>query len=128
MENSNHAAGTEDQLVSGVLRIAVVLAFCVLSLVARRAEACTVLTEYWPEASADLHESLLTALAMFRLPAANDFLIGLIVSKDPSAVTALSALTIHRHNPKITADVAAAVEANGTNTVRECFRKKFQAE
>ncbi len=65
---------------------------------------------------------------MFRLPAANDFLIGLIAGKDPNARAALSALAVHRHNPKITASITAAVEANGAVSVREWFRKKFPAE
>ncbi len=94
----------------------------------RRPEAFTVLRDYWPEAPTDLRESLLAALAMFRLPAANDFLIGLIAGKDPGARAALSALAIHRHNPKITATIAVAVEANGTEAVREWFKKKFPAE
>ena len=93
----------------------------------RRPEAFAVLRDYWPGAPADLRESVLVALAMFRQPAANDFLIGLIAGEDPSARAALSALAIHRHNPKITASIAAAVEANGAELVREWFRKKFSA-
>jgi HEAT repeat protein len=94
----------------------------------RRPEAFAILRDYWPGAPADLRESLPVALAMFRLPAANDFLIGLIAGKDPYARAALSALAIHRHNPKITASIAVAVEANGGEPVREWFRKKFPAE
>ena len=94
----------------------------------RRPEAFAILRDYWPKAPGDLRESLLVALATFRLPAANDFLIGLIAGKDPSARAALSALAIHRHNPKIAASIAAAVEANGAESVREAFRKKFPAE
>jgi HEAT repeat protein len=94
----------------------------------RRPEAFAVLREYWPGAPVGLRESLLVALAMFRLPAANDFLIGLIAGQDPSARAALSALAIHRDNPKITASIAAAVEANGAVSVREWFRKKFPEE
>jgi HEAT repeat protein len=94
----------------------------------RRPEAFAVLRDYWPEAPADLRESLLIALAMFRMPTANDFLIGLIAGKDPNARAALSALAIHRDNPKITASIAAAVEANGAESVREWFNKKFPAE
>jgi HEAT repeat protein len=94
----------------------------------RRPEAFAVLMEYWPGAPPGLRESVLAALAMFRLPAANDFLIGLIAGKDPSARAALSALVIHRHNPKITASIAAAVEANGAESMREWFRKKFPVE
>lgn len=62
------------------------------------------------------------------MPVANDFLIGLIAGKNPSARAALSALAIHRDNPKITASIAAAVEANGSESVRDWFRKKFPAE
>jgi HEAT repeat protein len=94
----------------------------------RRPEAFAVLRDYWPEAPAGLRESLLVALAMFRLPAANDFLIGLIAGKDPSARAALSVLAIHRDNPKITASIAAAVKGNGAEPVREWFRNKFPAE
>lgn len=94
----------------------------------RRPEALAVLKDYWPFAPADRRESLLLALATSRLPAANDFLIGLIAGKDPNARAALSALTIHRHNPKITAAIAAAVETNGAESVREWFRKKFPPE
>ena len=38
---------------------------------------------------------------------------------------ALSALAIHRDNPKLAASIAAAVEANGAPAVREWFKKKF---
>jgi len=94
----------------------------------RRPEAFVVLRDYWPEAPADLRESLLVALAMFRMPAANHFLIGLIAGKDPSACAALSALAIHRDNPTITASITAAVQANGAESVHEWFNKKFPAE
>ena len=94
----------------------------------RRPEACVVLKDFWPEASPNLHEALLTALAMSRLPVANDFLIRLIADRDSSAITAVSALAIHRHNPRITADIAAAVAINGRSSVRECFERKFPAE
>jgi HEAT repeat protein len=94
----------------------------------RRPEAFSVLRDYWPGAPADLRESLLVALAMFRMPAATHLLIGLIASKDPSARASLSALAIHRDNPTITASIAAAVQANGAESVREWFRKKFPVE
>jgi hypothetical protein len=62
---------------------------------------------------------------LLRLPVANDFLIGLISGRDPSALAALSALAIHRDNLKVTAAIAAAAEANGEKSVREAFAKKF---
>jgi HEAT repeat protein len=94
----------------------------------RRPNAFALLRDYWPVAPEDIRESLLVALAIFRLPAANDFLLGLIAAKDPSARAALSALTIYRNHPKMAAGIAAAVEANGEQSVREMFRKKFPAE
>jgi HEAT repeat protein len=94
----------------------------------RRPEAFAVLMDYWSVAPTDCRESLLVALALFRMATANDFLFGLIADKDPSARAALSALAIHRDNPKITARIAAAVEANGAESVREWFRKRFPAE
>jgi HEAT repeat protein len=94
----------------------------------RRPEAFDLLRDYWPEAPDDLRESLLAAVALFRLPTAIDFLIGLIAGKDPSACGAVSALAIHRHNPRVVASIAAAVEANGEESVREWFRTKFPPE
>jgi HEAT repeat protein len=94
----------------------------------RRPEALAVVRDLWPRAPDDLRESLLAALASFRLADANDFLIGLIAGKDPCARAALSALAIHRHNPKITAAVAAAVQSNGEESMREWFSEKFLEE
>jgi HEAT repeat protein len=94
----------------------------------RRPEALAILTDYWPGAPDDVQDSLLVALAIFRLPAANDFLINLIAGKHAMARSALSALAIHRDNPKLAASIAAAVQANGSPAVREWFNKKFRAE
>jgi HEAT repeat protein len=94
----------------------------------RRPEALAILTDYWPGAPDDVRDSLLVALAIFRLPAANEFLISLIAGKDAMARSALSALAIHRDNPKLAASIAAAVDANGLPAVREWFNKKFRAE
>ena len=93
-----------------------------------RPEVLAVLKDYWPQAPADVRELLPVAVAMFRLPAANEFLIGMITAKDASACAALSALAIYRENPKVRASIAAAVEANGTKAVRELFGKKFPEE
>jgi HEAT repeat protein len=94
----------------------------------RRPEALAALKDYWPQAPADVRELLPVAVAMFRLPAANEFLIGLITAKDASASAALSALAIYRENPKVRASIAAAVEVNGTKAVRELFGKRFPEE
>lgn len=94
----------------------------------RRPEALAILKDFWPRAAGEVRETLLIALAMFRLPGANEFLINLIADRHGSAVGALSALAIYRENPKIRASIAAAVEANGTRLVLEMFRKKFPDE
>jgi HEAT repeat protein len=89
----------------------------------RRPEALTALLEFWPHVHRDLLESLLLAISMFRLPAALDFLTGLITRKDPNARAAVTALAIHRHAPKIKETVAVA--AHGAPEIEAWFRKKF---
>lgn len=93
----------------------------------RRPEALAALVEFWPRVPPDLLESVLLAISMVRLPAALDFLIGLIARKDAHAHAraAVTALAIHRHAPKIKESVAAAVAANGTAELEAWFRKKF---
>ncbi len=91
----------------------------------RRPEAFTLLEQFWPRASDEVKESVLIGMAMFRIPAAFDFLIALVAQKDPAARSAITALAIHRHNSKIKDRVAAAVTANGNAAVRQWFEKKF---
>ncbi len=91
----------------------------------RRPEAFTLLEQFWPRASDEVKESLLIGMAMFRIPAAFDFLIAIVAQKDPAARSAITALAIHRHNSKIKDRVAAAVTANGNAAVRQWFEKKF---
>ena len=84
-----------------------------------------MLANYWPSASDHLKESVLLGMAMFRLPAALQFLVNIIVQKDPAARAALSALAIHRHNDKIKESVAAAVLQNGDPALQQWFQRKF---
>lgn len=91
----------------------------------RRADALAVLIEFWPRVPRDLVETVLLAISMVRLPAALDFLIGMIARKDAHARAAVTALAIHRHSPKIKESVAAAVAAHGAPEVDAWFRKRF---
>src|SRR5205814_751608 len=90
----------------------------------RRPEASNLLKEYWPHAAPALQEAVLLAIAMFRLPAAVDFLIDIVAQKHPQSRAAVSALAIQRHDAKITQRVAAAV-AGHSEPMRQWFAKKF---
>jgi len=81
----------------------------------RRPDALDILIDYWPSARDDaLAEVLLLAIAMTRLPAALDFLLGTLTAGDQAVASAtLSALTIHRHNDGIKDRIAAALATKG---------------
>jgi hypothetical protein len=75
-----------------------------------------------------MEDAVLLAISMFRLPAGFDFLIALVTQKDRHSRAALSALAIHRHYPKPTENVAAAVAANGSHELEALFRRKFRED
>jgi hypothetical protein len=87
-----------------------------------------LLLNYWPQAPRGLEDSVLLAIAMFRFPAALDFLIDLIARRDKFSRAALSALAIHRLQAKINERVAAAVAANGDPAMGQWFQQKFPEE
>lgn len=93
----------------------------------RRPDALKILIDYWPRAQGDsMVEVLLLAIAVTRLPAALDFLLGALTSDNRAAALAtLSALTIHRHNDTIKDRIAAAVVGKGDAVVLDRFKKKF---
>ena len=93
----------------------------------RRADALDLLIRNWPHARGEsLAEVLPLAIALTRLPAALEFLLGILATgKSAAAVATLSALTIHRHNDAIKARIAAAVDARGDAVLLERFKKKF---
>lgn len=96
----------------------------------RRPEALAILQKHWPRARRDesLGNVVLLAIAITRLPAAVDFLLGVLTNEsEPAASAALSALAIHRHNPAIRDRVAAAVAKKGPG-LRKTFEKEFRAE
>jgi hypothetical protein len=92
----------------------------------RRPEALDVLKAEWPRAKgSDFEEALLLAISMTRLPAALEFLLGILATDAEAGATALSALAIHRHNDSLKARVAAIIEKSTDMKLRERFRKKF---
>jgi HEAT repeat protein len=74
--------------------------------------------------SGSLHEAVLLAISMLRLPAAIDFLVGLI-PEGHSTPAAVAALAIHRHNEQIRERVAAAVAELKDANLTAWFQKKF---
>jgi HEAT repeat protein len=95
----------------------------------RRPDALDVLMAYWPKSRRDsLEEVILLAISMTRLPAALDFLLGILAADNQgSSAAALSALGIHRHNENVTARIAAAVARKGDAALEASFKEKFQA-
>jgi HEAT repeat protein len=95
----------------------------------RSPEALPILIDYWPRARrSSLEEVVLLAISMLRLPAALDFLVHVVSNEEQSsALTALSALRIHRHNDALKQRVAAAVAQRGDAVLTARFEKKFNA-
>ncbi len=95
----------------------------------RRQDALEVLKSYWDRnTNARLEETILMALALLRLPAAFDFLLGLVQEgKMPRAGAALAALALHRYDDKLREKVAAAVATSGREALQGQFEKRFRA-
>jgi HEAT repeat protein len=94
----------------------------------RQAAAFEVLRSFAEEHSGELQEVAHMALALLRLPVATDYLLALVAEKPPAvATTALAALAIHRHDPRVRERAAAASAAKGDTTLRALFAKRFGA-
>jgi HEAT repeat protein len=94
---------------------------------ARSPEALHILRTFLPEAQrGGLHEAVLLAISMLRLPAALDFLLEVIAGENkPAALAALSALAIHRHNENLRERIAAAVASKADASLKSRFDQKF---
>ena len=73
-------------------------------------------------------EALLSAIALTRLPAAADYLIGLIRQEDRSASAAIEALARTAPNEELRLRVAAAVDETGSPRLLKQFHENFPAE
>jgi HEAT repeat protein len=94
----------------------------------RQPAAFEILKAFAQKHSGDLQEVAHVALALLRLQVATDFLLTL-VAEQPEAValSALAALAVHRHDPRVHERAAAAVTRNGAGTLLALFAKRFGA-
>lgn len=93
----------------------------------RLPEAFAVLRDFFPKARlGDLREVVLTAIGLMRLSEGIDFLLEVVAKEDRAAAkAALTALAIHRHDERMHARAATAVEKNGTAQVKAHFEQAF---
>lgn len=94
----------------------------------RLPEAFCVLESAWGcGALAPVRDEILLALAMLRLPAATDFLLEIVAhDAESTSIRALSALQIHRHDPRLLERLEAAVRKHGGPTLRARFEREFR--
>jgi HEAT repeat protein len=95
----------------------------------RLPEAIDLLKSAWQRgALAAARDEILLALAMLRLPAATDFLLELVAGEpEATAIRALSALLIHRHDPRLRERLEAAVRRHGGRGLLARFEREFRA-
>jgi HEAT repeat protein len=95
----------------------------------RRPAALDALKARWLVRSDTLRSVLLLAVAITRLPAALEFLLGIVAGDDREAASAaLTALAIHRQNPVVRERIAAVVADRKHAALRQQFVKEFPAD
>jgi HEAT repeat protein len=95
----------------------------------RHADALEALLTVWRESmTREVREALLLPIALCRLPAAVDFLIG-VVAEHPEALAcgAVEAFAIYQHDPQQRGKIAAAVRDRGDEAVTRKFERSFPA-
>lgn len=95
----------------------------------RLPEALEPLRRCWDrERSASLRETILLAVAMLRASDAIDFLLDLVTEgPEDSARMALSALKIHRHDPKLVERARRAALQSGNRATQGWFESGFRS-
>jgi HEAT repeat protein len=93
----------------------------------RLPEAFDVLKTCWQQdVLGQVRAETLLAMAMLRLPSATDFLLEVVgTERESTALQALGALLIHRHDPRLRERVAAAVQKNDSRALRAKFDRDF---
>jgi HEAT repeat protein len=93
----------------------------------RRPRAFDVLRRFWEKSvDADLQETILMALSLLRLPAATDFLVGLVETSTRSvAAAALTALALQRYDARLCERVAVILGRNGYEALQGHFQERF---
>jgi HEAT repeat protein len=96
----------------------------------RRREAFEILKDFWEKrVPARLQETVLMALALLRLPMANDFLLALVTGESEAiARMALAALAVHRYDARLRERIAAAVSTSGRAALRGYFEERFRVK
>jgi HEAT repeat protein len=96
----------------------------------RLPEAFEVLKTCWQhDVLGQVRSETLLAMAMLRLPVAIDFLLELVTSEpEATALAALSALSIYRHELHLRERVAGAVQKNGSRILQVKFARDFQKD
>ena len=93
----------------------------------RRREALPELTARVGGAHAEFRRVLLLAIGLLRTEAGIAYLLDCVANADARpAADAVAAMSLYRHDIAVKARLAAAVEANGSKSVREAFAKEFQ--
>jgi HEAT repeat protein len=94
----------------------------------RLPEAFDLLKACWQQDPLRPRETLLLAMAMLRLPAVNEFLLDLIgTGPETVAAAALSALMIHRYDPRLRDRIIEAVHKSGNRTFRATLERDFRS-
>ena len=90
----------------------------------RLPEAVDLLKTCWQQHPIGLNEAIFVAMAMLRLPAATEFLLGIVASgTENTASAALSALMIYRYDPTLRERIADAVRKSGSRTLHARFER-----
>lgn len=93
----------------------------------RLAEALEPLKSCWDRCtSADLGDRILLAISMLRQPAAVDYLLERVASEPPPvASSALAALRIHSHDPRLRERIGGVVKERAIRALQEVFDRDF---
>jgi len=94
----------------------------------RLAEALGPLVRCWERPhQAELGRQILLSIAMLRRPAAIEYLKGLVATgAEPTAIAALAALAIHKHDPRLREQVAGLVRERGSPPIQARFDHDFR--
>jgi HEAT repeat protein len=95
----------------------------------RLPEALDALSSCWRRTyDRALQEQVLLAISMMRLPAAADFLLGLVASEpEATALAAMSALKFHAYDIKLCERLAQVVKATGNRMLESRLVRDFPA-
>ena len=78
--------------------------------------------------SEDFREEVLLSIALLRLPAATEYLLGLLESQSKDVLPVLTALAVLRHDAKVRERVQTALANRNDANLLRVFTKKFQSE